>query len=596
MIRAALQQYFKGLEESLEIIDDFSVGQEIEKILNSKKEKINDQHELAELIAFQFTPEYTKQEEGWGTYYGPMFILKNKEGQFVEFPSIKQINEEIIKYWEGRAKLIKHPLLALRYADLATEFGHKILGKFNHETAQKAIDATIEVCTKGLTDGLYCQIKLERALSLAVLLKDEKRLEKLKLAIISTEKKYAEDDKPGLWGFSFKWLLITYANKITLSNDEKELLINELEERLTRLTSVKDPDPWLVENVVLLLAKYYKKIGEEKLLQEVLSKLETAFKNNKYANSDGLLINNYLQKLVDVYTEYSEFEFARVAKANIISRISTLGKDASFQTHKISVETTITNAQIKKVIDSIFQENDVHKTIMRIAVNFVVRKNHVENDLKNISKKHPIQFLVTNSIMSQDGYTTVKFGSISEDYSQHLIKHFSQNITFQSPFLNLIFEELKKRYQPNEVKEALILSPAFRAEDGDYILKILEALWSNNYLVASCLSIPLIEDSIRNLYRVNNQPFIRTNDSGGYDVQYLDKLLSKGLINTIYGNLGVDMEFYFRVLLTERIGWNLRNNFAHGISKTEFFREDVAYRLAHILMCLGLLKLQETKT
>jgi hypothetical protein len=42
--------------------------------------------------------------------------------------------------------------------------------------------------------------------------------------------------------------------------------------------------------------------------------------------------------------------------------------------------------------------------------------------------------------------------------------------------------------------------------------------------------------------------------------------------------------------LTERVGWNLRNNHAHGINKQMFGSEDVANRLMHVLLCLALVR------
>ena len=119
---------------------------------------------------------------------------------------------------------------------------------------------------------------------------------------------------------------------------------------------------------------------------------------------------------------------------------------------------------------------------------------------------------------------------------------------------------------------------------------MLKSFWDKDYLATCCLSIPLIEDAVRNLYRINNQTYIRPNNDGGYDVLHLSELLSHGLIKEVFQTSGEDVEFYFRVLLTERIGWNLRNNFAHGINKKLFESEDVAGRLVHVLLCLLLVR------
>jgi hypothetical protein len=55
------------------------------------------------------------------------------------------------------------------------------------------------------------------------------------LFIINLEKKVAKDDKPGLWGFAFKWLILDFGKKVSLTEAEKAELIKDLEDRLKRV-------------------------------------------------------------------------------------------------------------------------------------------------------------------------------------------------------------------------------------------------------------------------------------------------------------------------------------------------------------------------
>ena len=45
--------------------------------------------------------------------------------------------------------------------------------------------------------------------------------------------------------------------------------------------------------------------------------------------------------------------------------------------------------------------------------------------------------------------------------------------------------------------------------------------------------------------------------------------------------------FYFRLVLTERLGMNLRNDFAHGLGQEKFFRCEASDRLFHIFILLS---------
>lgn len=597
MIRKTLQDYFVELEHEVKPVEEFMLGDRIGEILNAKQEKLTDKEELAEYIAFQFLAHYPDNDTGWNTYHGPMFVLPNKQGQVVEFPSIKQIDQEILVYWKKRANESKHPVLINRYADLVFDFEPVILGKgIDFSMAQKVIDSIIDICNLNLDKNIDYKLRLERALRLAIQINDIARIQKLKETIVATECRYAEDDKPGLWGYAFEWLILDKTGKIGLSDDEKNVLIDDMEKRLQRLVSVEDPDPWDVECAVRLLAQYYSVNSDEGNLKRVLNDYETAFRKNKYANSDGMLISNYLEKLIGIYLDYAIFQFAKDARARIINELGNLGERGKFAMHEISTEITIDNKHISEFVEAIFGKdnpNSLERVILNLAVNFILRKKNEEDHLKGLSKNHPLSYLVNHVMAAEEGYPVAKFGSISDDYDKHLLETSSNNLHFHAVFMRIAFDKMRELYTPEQVLDVLFLSPVYRDEDRDYVLKLLKSFWAKDYLVTCCLSIPIIEDAVRNLYRVNNQTYIRPNDDGGYDVLSLEGLLDRGLIKIVFGKVGEDIEYYFRVLLTERVGWNLRNNFAHGINKRLFESEDAASRLIHVLFCLSLIRKKE---
>lgn len=594
MKRKELTDYIVELEKTDKPLDEFLIGEEIGKILKAKEEKTTDKEELAEYFAFQFVAHYPSKANGWGTYYGPMFAFQNKSGQYMEFPSLNQIDTDIVSYWRGRANASKSPILANRYADLVFDLEPKILKneKIDYLMAQKTIDTAIDMCKKNLSDALSSKFKLGRALSLASRLNDDVRIKSLIGIIIETENKFAEDDKAGLWGYAFQWLLLDN-EKIKLSEIEEKELVNSLENRLSRLSLIDDPDPWRIEHAVKLLAEYYAKKSNEESLKLALSKLENAFRKNKYSNSDGMLIGNYIEKLIEIYSLYSKFGFAKEKKAIMIQELSNLGEKVKFAMSQVSTEISLKQEEIIQFKNSIFgvqMPQNLEQVIVNIANNFILRKNTVQDQLKENSQKYVVQFLVGHVLLSEYGFPIAKFGSITDDYDKHLLENFSRNLHIEAFFLRIIFNELIEKNKPEEITKILLLSPVFKQDDESYITKLLTSLWNKDYLTCCCLCIPLIEDAIRNLHRINNQSFIKANDDGGYDVLSLDRLLNLGLVKAVFRKIGEDAEYYFRVLLTERIGWNLRNNFAHGINKKQFDNQDVAFRLVHVLFCLALVR------
>jgi hypothetical protein len=56
--------------------------------------------------------------------------------------------------------------------------------------------------------------------------------------------------------------------------------------------------------------------------------------------------------------------------------------------------------------------------------------------------------------------------------------------------------------------------------------------------------------------------------------------------------VGEDASLYFRVLLTDPRGWNMRNSVCHGVPSSETFNWQVADRVVHTLLVLAQLRIK----
>lgn len=593
-----LKKYLTELEVANELIKENTLSDAICKILNDNQATKADYQDDAERIAFQFTPSNKDKYHKWDTYYAPLIIDTN--GQ--EYPSKESINEGTISYWRERAVDTRHPVLSCRYADLVFDFAPKICKcSFDYEMAQIVINSTIRICQETLNNGLGCKVKLKRAISLAILLNNKKSIAELVDTIINTEKRFSIDEMPGLWGYSFQWLVFDYSDKNLLSEKKIQDLLIDLNARLERLISSDKPNLWSIECATMLLAEYYSTTNNEDDLKKILNQFELAVFSNETHCTDLFIRINSLAKLVDIYSHYScRYKFAREAKVRIVALISDLRDKGDFKTNEILTKLNIKDDDIQNMLNKIFGDNRtgvIENTILKISIEFIPPKAPIQKQLSETVALCPVQFYTKNNtiISNEDNYPVAEYGSINDDYDSHLLDSFSKCMCFETPLLRIVFEELKNRYSVDMVHAELMLSKIFRSEDGEYIYIILKSFWDKEYLYSSCLLVPFIESSIREIFRLNKVSFLKSNETGGYDVISLNKMLEHGVIKKVYGDWGGDVEYYLKALLVEKIGWNLRNDFAHGINKGQFMNEDVANRLMHVLFCLSLLKFNITK-
>lgn len=602
MLNDKIKKYLDNLDKEANPLQsfhgEFKIAEEIKNILKKEGESYKPSDEdISEQIAFDFLAEYPNDNSGCGTYYGPMFILPNKQGQMVEYPSIQRVTEKTLNYWENRAKETKNPILSSRYADLVVDFSPKVLLKSaDYKLFQLVIDTGITICEKLIAEPLDCKTKIKRVLDLAIQINDKERIKRTKETIISLEEKIAEDGKAGLWGFAFKWLLLDFGNKINITPQEKDDLINDLEKRLERIKK----EPWPAEHAVSLLAEYYSNEKDETNLMRVLEILEKSFKENDRTNSDALLKVHAFEKIHEIYQKYRDkgFQEAKKATDRISQEIGSIDLDWHKSLKEVSVTTNIEKEKIVKFLDAIFgkeDQNKIENILARIVINFLPKQEDIKNQLKEISKNHPLQFLCTTKIISGDGIPIAKLSSLNDDYDRHFQNYASQHLQFSSHFLLLAIDELKKRISKDKIVEYFQGSFLLKNENGKYIQRAIGAYWDNDYLVSSHLFIPLIESAIRELIRVCGGIILVPNNISGYDRLPLTALLKKqgDIIKVAFSQIGHDMTFYFRLVLTEKLGMNLRNNFAHGLEKNTFFYRETSDRLFHVFLCLSLVKKKE---
>lgn len=601
MIHSEIKKYLDEFDQEkkalLSYMGEHDIAKAIKNILAKNTNYKPTIEDIAEQMAFNFMADYPNDNSGWGTYYGPMFILPNQQGQMVEYPSIKRVNNEILNYWSKRAKETNNPILSSRYADLVVDFSPKVINKnANIKLFQIVIDSNIEICEELLADPLDCKTKIKRALALAIQINNQERIVKVKETMINLEKKVAIDDKPGLWGFAFRWLILDFGKKITLSKTEKMELIKMLEDRLERVKK----DVWLTENAVSLLAEYYAGENDEDNLMRVLNILEKSLKASERTNSDALLRIHAYEKIHEIYQKYRDkgFQKAKAASDRISQEIGRLDLDWDKSLKKISITTKIKQKDIKDFLKAIFGEEDKNKLdviVGKIAINFLPRKESIEKQLKDVSGKYPLQFLCTTQVISDDGIPIAKLSTLEEDYDNHFQRYASQYLQFGSFFLTLAVDELKKRISKHDIVEYFRSLTLFKNENKEYLERAISAYWDNDYLISSHLFIPLIESAIRELIKNCGGIVLKPNTLSGYDRLTLSQLLNGqgSIIENVFSGVGQNMTFYFRLVLTEKLGMNLRNDFAHGFGKKKFFTREVSDRLFHIMMCLSLVRKRE---
>ena len=601
MLHPEIKKYLDELDETrapLSPSGEYGLAHEIKKILQKDPSSYSaTEEDYAEEMAFNFLADYPADDSGWGTYYGPRSVLSNGQGRVSESPSIREVNSKVLIYWAKRANESTNPILSSRYADLVVDLSKRIPDYSADITLfHLVIDSNITICGDLLAKPIHCVEKIKRALNLAINIKDKERVCRTKDAIIQLEETIAEDDKPGLWGFAFQWLVLDYAKKVTLTPQEYQSLIDGLEKRLRP----PKENPWLPEKAVSLLSGHYARQKDEENLMRVLEFFENTLKADQRLNSDALLITTIYDKMHQEYEKHgSDFLEARKASKRLLKEIGQLELDWSKSSKKIVIKTKVTQEEINYHLKKIFGEskdNSLEMVMAQIAIAYFPIKNSIKKELYNASKQTPLQFLFHRQLFSEDNIPIAILPPLDQDDKEmHLQYYASQHTCFGSIYPCSTMQELHKKFRMEEVSEYFLRTTIFKNENPEYLKRSISAYWNEDYLVSSHLFIPLIESGIRELVKICKGSFLRQNSLGGYDYSALTGLFKNNqyIFDNVFQKCFPDILFYFQLILTATVGMNLRNDFAHGIGKQKFIRPEYSDRLFHILTLLSLIKEKE---
>ena len=541
----------------------------------------------AELLAFDLQTTRKGDTSAWGTYYRPVFVPENADGELECQPNKSKITENVVNYWELRATQSSHPYLRFRYASLSWDLRGKVLkSKNNIAMARLLIESSVDVAAEKLYSYRHEAIEhLLYAMQVAIATKNESGLAQIRSTLIDVETEFAEDEMLGTWGFCFDNLLPNKSAQIT--DEEKHTLLSQLEERLDRIIgSDATKSPFGIEACVARLASHYRRIrADEKLA--ILLRRYTAKIAKVAQETGGIFGVTWLQQAHSFLVDQGASGLANSLNSAIREAGIKANESMITTTHK----TTITDDEIRDFLAPI-TNGTLEYSILWIAANFVSNKDDAEASVRKSYQNSPLAFLFGTTKMDHQGRPVANVGRPEADMEGNVVLKIADDLRFASYFLRRSIEQMREVHLDElELLSKFMLESASFTDDSKLIVaKALEQYFAGEYLVFIHLAVPQIEAAFRNLVGKFGGATLKRGRYGSLMQRNLDELLREPSIEELFHPRGESVVQYLKILLTDQRGWNLRNNVSHGLGIQGGMSFMAADRLFHVLLLLALVR------
>jgi hypothetical protein len=601
-IPAALAAKLAEIDSTAGPLNEIALAGDLMRVLPDQATLATDERRgaFAVIEAFRFQHPGGYPDGGpWGTYWREMASGDMNDGTPFYSPDIENVDDEVLQYWISKSDALKHATLRARYADLAWDIGRALKKASTHagkrppsgieipvSLAHRAIDSYIEVVDRNLAPDEYHAWKLlDRAIGLALSIRDNARATRAKDAMFAFHRKCAAQPKFMWWRLDD--LTKERLKQLNLSAEEQQYVIASLEAALVRHSDPSNKeafDPHMAMNAADHLAGHFR--HEPQQVRRTLKIAGEAFEHAA-KSAGGLVAIAWLQ---DVLTRYRNVGMLADA-ARLEREIARRAGAARGEMKRIETPINITREDLEKWADSVISDK-LNDSLARIAVHFLIKRESTEKSVKDLAKVAPLMSMLSHDIMGSDGFSTAKIGSVADDLDGRTVHHAADLIGMYAPWLHFAFDRLGKRFgvDLDALMAFLRGSPLFPPSREALVKEGLTAWLAKDAVKAIHVLVPQVEAALRDLLAALGAA-IRRYDSktGGFEVMGMGAVLGHA---AFVGDVPNVIKFHFKTLYCDQRGINLRNQLAHGLADAGIMHMGLANWVVHSLLLLGVLRLE----
>jgi hypothetical protein len=511
--------------------------------------------------------------------------LINPEGKFIfEEVFLKLIESfqdknKVFDYYEKRGGLVQNPILKAVYFSAIIQFKKKCAGS---QINLSIIIKWFEIIHTIIDEDYYKYDQHRYNVAwygflIASNSKNDNLIEMSKNVLLLLAKKTKSTY------ILINIFKIAIKNKNIFNRDDMHELIQLLDNMFDNLCADKEKHFVKLLDITKIKLEYYNSEA-----QPFLNKMHNSFKKllSIYQNSDYAFCSWDLNNLLELCKKYN---FKNEYKL-ILLEIQKLSKSILTPDNFFEVNMPV-KIVINKEIIELLPRKPIEDIIDYILSNIIPAKENVDELLKYKIQKCPFLYSVGINLISSDSTNRIEshIGGFLDDILGLIAYEFRQMIEKNYFLLSSTITALKRKAKKEDYLSYIKVSYSFKNCNKQIIEKSLQSFVDNDFITCVHLMIPQIEKALREILILNDKVYLSDVKNQSHKVVLLENMLNESAIKDFFD---INALLFFRMILCDDRGINIRNNVCHG-----FLSDDsmLGEKEADLLMIVILLIAKSTR-
>lgn len=501
--------------------------------------------------------------------------------------------DDRILFYKSLLEHEKHEVLRVRYLDYLVE---RVGGKDKYETAIELVHS-LEYLIQLKNEDIYNIISpISRLVDITIKFNMKHKIDSTNKLILEICNKLA-DKKDMRWTLELSQLqryLCYYKNEKRIPQQTIDRIIEIIQVGAGHFQDEKNVH--LYQSFIWELIGWYKgeKYPDEEIWKNIKNigesfEIEADYQGGREQKSS-FVEAHFLEKAVQLYSNYGFTNKVNELKHKIRKAYERSGEEMK----AIPFEFSIANDELEKYYSN-FKGETVKKTFLNISHygELLQDLDEVQKRTEESMRNHALSHLMGKTRISKDR----KVYDANDDIKHMEFEFYTQYnygiITGFSVFFMFAWKKVIEDGLTLEmIKERILKWDYFDEETRQLIGRGLDRFWEKDYISTLHILVPQFENAFRQFFHHGEYPTTVIRKHAVQQEQTFNQFLEQDFVKK---NIPGNFRFYIKYIMVEELGYNLRNDIAHGLARLSVLTEENCLIVIYAYFMLTLFRWESTQ-